>query len=83
MNMSFYEEALSRMDNEGGTSRPSAGLQYLAQAAPTEPSDDFMPTADTEQPAEMFSVYARLAMRWDARANATASLAHQAVSATA
>jgi hypothetical protein len=65
--MPFYEEALSRMDNEGGASRPSAILLKLAE--PAALTDDSMPVADVEHPAETMSVYARLARRWDVRAD--------------
>ena len=81
--MSFYEDAVSRMDNEGGASRPSSTFQDLVGTAPTEPTNDSLPATDMEHPAEMFSVYARLARRWDARANEAATLAHQAASAAA
>jgi hypothetical protein len=85
LNTHFDEEALSRMDNEGGASQPEA----VSQEAPTVAA--FMEIADRpmllghvkHKSSEMFEVYARLAERWNAQLSGAGTLAQGPLPAAA
>ncbi len=70
--MQFDNEALSTMTNEGGPSltptRVDDANDAMDDGSLAAPTRDSMPWADSEYTAEMFTVYARLTDRWNARA---------------